>query len=338
MREKPDLKDEQIAGLVWDAYGLEINRVEFLPRGADYNAAVYRVVTREPAAYFLKLRKGSFEEISVLVPRFIFDQGIRQILPPLKTKDGRVWASLEPYTCVLYPFIEGSNGFEKSLSDDQWADFGTALHGIHSLVLPPELQERIPHETYSSRWREIVKRIQERVEHSVFEDPLAAQMAAFMRIHRNEIRLLAERAGQLGSRLKSLPMERILCHSDVHAGNLLLSTDDALYIVDWENPILAPKERDLMFIGAGVGGTWNSVREETLFYQGYGEAEANPVALAYYRHERIVQDIAAYGEQILLSLEGGSDREQGFQEFTSLFSPGGVVEIAYQTDQKFEKR
>ncbi len=35
---------------------------------------------------------------------------------------------------------------------------------------------------------------------------------------------------------------------------MLIDANDALYIVDWDNPILAPKERDLMFIGGGQMG------------------------------------------------------------------------------------
>ena len=42
-----------------------------------------------------------------------------------------------------------------------------------------------------------------------------------------------------------------------------------------------------MFIGDGVGGIWNSAPEEALFYQGYGQTEIHPAALAYYRFERI---------------------------------------------------
>lgn len=316
---------------MWDAYGMQSTQVEFLPLGADYGAAVYRVETREPRFYFLKLRKGDFAEISVLFPQYLHEQGVRPVIPPIRTKDGSLWTRLESYTCILFPFIEGRDAIEKPLSVAQWLDFGKTLKDIHTLHLPPELRERIPAETFSSHWRDMARGFQVLVEGSAFDEPLAAEMAACMRDRRDEIRFMIERAGQLADSLKSQPLELVLCHADIHAYNLLLTNDGALYIVDWDQPLLAPRERDLMFIGGGVGGVWNTAREEALFYQGYGETEVNPIALAYYRYERIVQDIAAYGEQILLSLEGGSDREQGFREFTSLFSPGGVVEIASQT-------
>lgn len=53
------------------------------------------------------------------------------------------------------------------------------------------------------------------------------------------------------------------------------------YLVDWDDPIMAPKERDLMFIGGGVGNVWNRSHEEELFYEGYGKVDVNPVLLAY---------------------------------------------------------
>jgi spectinomycin phosphotransferase len=333
MLERPPLHDQRIIAHLWRAYRLRITQVEFLPLGADANTAVYRAATEASAPYFLKLRKGNFEEISLLVPQFLHEQGIRQVIPPHKTTDGRLWTDLGAYTCFLYPYISGGDAFEVRLSADQWIDFGAALKKIHSVTLPPELHRRISTETYSPRWREAVREFQALVERKTYADPAAAEMAAVMRAHRDEIRLMIERAEGLAATLQDHPLERVLCHSDVHAANLLLASDGALYIVDWDNPILAPRERDLMFIGGGVGGIWNTTREEALFYQGYGPEEIDLTALAYYRYERIIQDIAAFCEQILLTDEGGADREQGLGYFASNFSPGGVLEIAWQTDR-----
>jgi hypothetical protein len=43
--------------------------------------------------------------------------------------------------------------------------------------------------------------------------------------------------------------------------------------------------------------------------------EINLAVLACYRFERIVQDMAAFCEEILLITEGGVDREQGLRYF-----------------------
>ncbi len=67
MLEKPDLQDKRIIDHLGEVYGLQIVQVEFFPIG-DISSAKYRVVTKEQAAYFLKLRKDNFEETSVVVP------------------------------------------------------------------------------------------------------------------------------------------------------------------------------------------------------------------------------------------------------------------------------
>ena len=95
---------------------------------------------------------------------------------------------------------------------------------------------------------------------------------------------------------------------------------------------MAPKERDLMFIGGGVANFWNKPYEEAIFYQGYGKTDINRTLLAYYRHERIVEDIALYGQKLLLTSDGGEERLEMYNHFIAMFEPRGVVEIAFKTD------
>jgi spectinomycin phosphotransferase len=115
-------------------------------------------------------------------------------------------------------------------------------------------------------------------------------------------------------------------------GQLPIPTEK-LYIVDLDNPILAPKERDLMFIGGGIDEIWKSEWDEAVFYEGYGKTEINIAALAYYRYERVIEDLAVICEQILLSDEGGADRERSYGWFTSNFEPGSTIDIADETDK-----
>ena len=334
MLEQPDIQNERIIACLRDEYGLRVVQVAFLPLGADQNTAVYRVVADDETPYFVKLRRGVFDEAAVALPKFLSDQGIMQIIAPLATKTGQLWASLDAFRLILYPFVEGRNGYEVDLSDRHWGDFGTALKSIHTVVVPPALIRCIQQETYSPQWREIVKTFLERVEVDAFDDPVAVDLAAFLRTRREEILDLVRRAERLAQALQARSPECVLCHSDIHAGNILIDANDALYIVDWDNPILAPKERDLMFIGGGQGFAGHTAQEEeTLFYRSYGQTQIDPIALAYYRYERIIQDIAAFCEQILLTNDGGEDREQSLRYLTSNFLPNNTIEIAYKSDK-----
>ncbi len=72
----------------------------------------------------------------------------------------------------------------------------------------------------------------------------------------------------------------------MHPNNVLIDTDDQLWIVDWDEVLLAPKECDLMMGVGGLGSYPAGPREAAWFLQGYGSTAIDPVALAYYRRAR----------------------------------------------------
>jgi spectinomycin phosphotransferase len=332
MLEKPNIPEELIISRLQEEYKLRVLALNFLPLGADLGTAVYRVMAEDRTAYFMKLRKG-FDEITVTVPLFLASQGVEEIIVPLETKSRQYWVDFGEYKMILYPFIEGKDGFDSELTDHHRRILGQALRGIHSVQLPTDLTKRVPSETFDPRWRELLRSFQTQVETNTFHDPTAAKLAAFMKSRRNEINHLLPHTEELASNLRSSPRERVLCHTDFHGGNILISNDNNLYIVDWDNPLLAPKERDLMFIGGGIDRIWQSKREEAIFYEGYGETEIHLSALAYYRYERVIEDLAVTCEQLLLSEEGGADRERSYGWFKGNFKPGSTIEIAQRTDQ-----
>jgi spectinomycin phosphotransferase len=339
MLEKPNLPENRISACLQTEYGLRVAAIAFLPLGADLNTAVYRVVADDAAPYFLKLRSGAFDETSVTLPRFLGDQGVAHILAPLSTSAGQLWANLDTFKVILYPFVEGRNGYEVDLSDRHWIEFGAAIKHIHSVVVPPELISHIQRETYSPRWREIVRASLARIETHTFDDPVAAKMAAFLQARRAEVRDLIARTERCARALQAHSPDFVLCHSDLHAGNILIAADGAFYLVDWDNPILAPQERDLMYAGGGqFGAARTPDEEERLFYRGYGPTPLDPNALAYYRYERIIEDLAVECEQIFSADGSGEDREQALRYMMSNFLPNGTVEIAYRADKTLPVR
>jgi spectinomycin phosphotransferase len=265
--EKPDIQDEKIITCLQLEYGLRINQLAFLPLGGNLCTAVYCATAKDGTLYFCKLRCSDFDEISVELPRFLSERGITQIIPPLPTKTGQLWAKLEEFNAILYPFIEGTSGFQEKLTERQWAEFGTALQRLHTLSLPPGLSQKLQKETYPSESRDICREVLQRLENEKFEDPVMAGLAAFLLPQRELILDFIGRAERLAQVLASRSMEMVLCHSDIHPGNLFLDQNGNLFIVDWDSPVLAPKERDLMFIGGGQGYVGiNDQEEEAHFY------------------------------------------------------------------------
>jgi len=95
MLEKPNIPDDLIISNLQQEYGLHVAELTFLPIGADLGSAVYRVVTDDGTAYFLKLRK-TFDEIIVEVPSFSNHRAFERSLPHMKqnqNKAGRTSAS-----------------------------------------------------------------------------------------------------------------------------------------------------------------------------------------------------------------------------------------------------
>jgi spectinomycin phosphotransferase len=326
--------DQYIIDCLRGSYGIEVQSITPLSGGADMNATIYKIQASDTSSFFAKLKLRCENDMSVSILELLHSSGIQQVIPPIKTIDGHSILRTDDVCVIVYPFIEGVNGFTHSLTDQQWITLGKALRQVHDLDVPSSLLEHIRQETYSPKWRQTVRSLYTHIQSNPpSNDAISLRFLNFMKDHKLVIQRLVDRAEQLCDNIKEHPTKFVLCHSDIHGGNVLLSGSNAIYIVDWDEPIMAPKERDLMFIGGSIGNVWNKPHEEQLFYKGYGETEVDLTILAYYRHERIVEDIAIYSQELLLTAAGGEDRPIMYQHFIDMFAPNGVVEIAFKTDE-----
>lgn len=312
-------------------YAIEVKSITPLSGGADLNAALYKAQARDRSSYFVKLKQSYKKDINPTILELLHDGGIQQLIPPIKTIHGCSSLHIGDSCLILYPFIEGVNGFSHKLTDKQWITLGKALRQVHDFDVPSSFLKHIRRETYSSKWRQTVRSFY--FNEPASKDVLALKFLNFMKEYRLVIQRLVDRAEQLSYIVKEQPAKFVLCHSDIHGGNVLIKGSDTLFIVDWDEPIMAPKERDLMFIGGGIANVWNDPQEEVSFYKGYGSTDINISLLAYYRHERIVEDIAEYGQALLLSNFDNKDRPEMYEQFISMFDPQGVVDIAFKTDK-----
>jgi spectinomycin phosphotransferase len=337
MLEKPAISNEAIGSGLTNGYGIQPVRIEFLPLGKDSNGWVYRVETADQTPYFLKLKRPeTVNPASLAVPRYLRDHGIWPVVAPLPTRTGALAHEIPEYTLVLYPFVEGRSGREVGLSPEQWLELGAIVRAVHQMELPPRLAANLPRETFvpHARYAGVVRRLLRGIGEEGERDDLARELACYWQEKREEIARLLQRAEELGQALQHRKLPFTLCHADIHVANVLVEPSGHLLVVDWDQPILAPKERDLMFVmGSALRGFSAGSAEEAAFFRGYGSSDVDQVALAYYRYEWAIQDLGAYAEAVYFRPDlGEADRREGVAGVRAVFLPGSEAEAAYAAE------
>jgi len=326
MIEKPDIRDEKIIAVLEENYSLPISGVKFLPIGNDATAFSYRVEVRDGNSYFLKLKTNFANPAALFVPRYLKDNGIEQVVAPLPTRTQKLVTETDGFTFILYPFIFGNEAMHVGMSDEQWTELGSVLKQIHFARLPVDISPSVRREDFIPKWRSFASDLQKQIYDRRFDDPYQKELAAFWKQKRETIQAVIEGSEIIGRRLQQAEQEFVLCHADIHTANILLTPGQDMFIVDWDDTLFAPKERDLMHV---LEDDSIRSREEHLFFDGYADVNINQPVLAYYRYEWCVQEIGDFGNRVFLSEETGeSTKHEAVEGFMKLFSQGDVIERA----------
>jgi spectinomycin phosphotransferase len=332
VRDDPELDAERIAACLAAHYGLEVSSLAYLPIGHDLNAFVYEVGAPDGAAYFLKIRGGPVYEPGLLAPNALVEGGVPNILAPLRTLNARLWCPLDGYdgyTVVLYPYVRGESAMFPGLSDEQWRTFGATLQAVHESGLADHFRARLRTEDFALPSAALVRRISSLIRDGSFVSPVAMRLAGFWWENAKRIEAVLARAEDLGRSLQNKQFELVLCHSDIHTANILVGADGRIWLVDWDGPLIAPRERDLLFVVGSRIAREVLPREEDWFFEGYGPVEIDPDALIYYRYERIVEDLGEFGTSVFVTPGLSEQARAGEAELAmGFFAPGGDIERA----------
>ena len=268
----------------------------------------------------------------MLVSLALTGLGIPNVLAPLRTRSPGLFCYLDGYdgySLALYPFVRGESAMVAGLSDDQWREFGSTLRAVHDNELGGRLRDRLSVETFSLPSAALVHRLLALVDRTDFRGPAAGRPATFLREHAGRIRRMLARAEALGRSLRARPFEYVLCLADIHAANVLVGDDGRIYIIDWDGSLIAPRERDLLFVVGSKIARALRPSEEARFFEGYGPVTIDPEALVYYRYERIIEDIGQFGKSVFLSPSLGEQARAGESDLLiSFFAPGGDIDSA----------
>lgn len=204
-----------------------------------------------------------------------------KICYPIKTITNDYYYKQDHFIGVLFNFIEGSTlGYANQYSENDILQLSAIVKQLHSLDTNL-FCELCPKETYHLTFGNSLLQL--------LDEQLINLPSRFYQIaseYKNVLEDKVKEAKSIAGELKKIKLPNVLCHTDIHGGNLIRNGAGELILVDWENVILAPKEADLF-----------TFCEESYFPLFSGNANEN--ALLYYVIRRDLEDIYEFLNRVL---------------------------------------
>lgn len=258
MRIEPTFDHALLVDVLRHDYGISVSHLTFVPKGEV--AYSYIATCTDNIRYYLKVldntrlartSAGRFDFYLPLIEKLYAECVFRYLPYPIRTLDGALYAAFDGQPLILFNFIEGENPDEATLHTSAvWqrlAQYVATIHNSTSRVAadcPYTETFVIPFETALLDGLHAL----DSIAGSDGEGRLA--LRDLLLPHTEAILGYLAQLHALADRARALNPPLVLCHTDIHRMNLLLSAAGDLYILDWEGAMLAPREHDLfMFTG-----------------------------------------------------------------------------------------
>jgi spectinomycin phosphotransferase len=329
MDELTNRRHNRLRALLRDDYGVSAESFELLALGLDVRAEVFRVTDAQGTRYFVKARRGPLYEPGCLVPRHLYEQGNASAVAPLPTRQQTLWAHMDEWSVIVYPFIAGESGWNPALTDAQWRAAGAALRQIHDTPLAAAGVASLHRETFDpTGYSDWVRAFEAGPLGATDGGASERMLRATWMERRKEIHAALADMETLARMLRKQAGPYVICHGDLHPGNMIRDDADGVFLVDWDDVLLAPRERDFLFIeGAPVEAA--SRQEASAFFRGYGQTAIDWVALAYYLWERVVTDVIECARAVCLDDTVDADtKAEEAQLLCDIFADGRVIRAA----------
>jgi spectinomycin phosphotransferase len=202
------------------------------------------------------------------------------------------------------------------MTNAQWQEVGSIFQRIHQVSPPASGFESLRKERFDpteyTQWIHTFEthHMQELSSTSVSQRALRSSWKA----HQHTIHAAMTTLEKLAEMLQSRTFPYVICHADLHARNLIRDQAGHVFVIDWDEVMLAPKERDFIFIRKP---------HAEAFFQGYANAEIDWSLLTYYLWERVIQDVIYLADNVCFRDDWTEEtRAQVAQTFHESLEPG----------------
>lgn len=338
---QPDTARSRLSVWVQKDFALNVVSLDAVAHGADEAAELWCATCADGTRYAVKLTDGG-TPAGLLVTAHLAAHSVAGIAAPLRNRDDRLWSEHEGRRLAVVPWVSDERALNSFMTREHWSAFGALLARVHATRVTAALRQSLPTEAHTHERAVSVVRFVDLSLQSIGEgageaegvaDPLIRSLAQGWRAAACIVSTLVEQADDLGCSLRARQARGVVCHGDPHLGNVLIGGDERVWLIDWDDAVLAPRERDLMFVIGGVLA-FAPVRpvEQSWFFDGYGEVDLDPTRLAYYRCARALEDLADPAAQVLdTGRHSQSERTEALAIVQGVLSPTGLVNLAMRS-------
>lgn len=322
------MHERALVARVRDEFGVVLGRLVPVRGGADLAASLWRSADPDGREYAVKLTGGG-SRAGLVVPAWLAGLGVPGVPEPIRARDGRPYAELDGRRLSLLPWLPGPGALDGGMTPARWRGFGRLLGAVHAAVPGAEVTRDLPVEEHrNDRFASVVRELDARLRRPGDDpgDDLVDALRVDWLASADRIAAVLDRADRLGARLRGRPAELVVCHADPHLGNVLLDGDH-VWLIDWDDAVLAPRERDLMFVLGGVLPFQPvTEREWAEFRAGYGPVEPDADRLAYHRCVRALEDLGELAEQVRAAERWTRpEREEALGHARGVLSETGLI-------------
>lgn len=249
------------------------------------------VVETVGEAYFAKLIPISRYSANIVaalpVQKELHDGGLREMSYPIPTRDGALSATLEDHILVLNNFIDAEWTF-----DYPFEPFVGLIARLHQAVVRSPVEP----ETFEDPTLPTFEPHLDVLLGGGFDNPSQLELQREVAPIRAGLEADLARFRLLIAEIRaSAPPPMVVTHHDA-PGNILKDAAGRIYLVDWDDVMLAPRERDTWF---HLTTPADRARFLPLYRRTFPDYEVDERMYAYYLLARYFEDIEGHIERVL---------------------------------------
>ncbi|MEU8154769.1 phosphotransferase [Micromonospora sp. NPDC048986] len=323
----------QVAEQVRTGFGLHLSTMERVTYGADQHARLWLAQATDGCRYAVKLSGGG-TPAGLVVTAYLAEQGVPGIAAPLRADDGRLSIDHDGRRLSVVPWVSDQRALDGPMTGAHWRAYGEVLAAVHEVPVTDELSRLLPaggaaYQSIVTATRATAARLRD-PDPADLADPLVAEMAGVWSAVADRLGVLTREVERRAVYQHDGSGATVVCHGDPHLGNLLLGADGQVWLIDWDDAVLAPPECDLMFVLGGVlAFAPISVEQQQAVLAGYGTTDVDPVRLAWFLAVRALDDLSDWTRQALHPDAEAADRDRAARIVRGLVSEVGLVTLAH---------